>query len=55
MTDYRIYSSSGTEQCKRCLKVVGSNIQLIKDGICAECHMELWDRQKEMKPAHLFK
>jgi len=45
MTDYRIYSSSGMEQCNRCLKVVGSNIQLIKNGICAECHKELFDKK----------
>ena len=49
MNDYRIYTSAGTEQCKRCLKVVGSNIQLIVDGICAECHKELYDKYLSLK------
>lgn len=40
----RIYTASSTEQCRRCLKVVGGNIQLIKDGICAECNKELFDK-----------
>jgi hypothetical protein len=41
----RVYSGSGTEQCRRCLQVVVNNIQLIdKDGICAECHKELFDK-----------
>ena len=49
MNEYRIYSSAGTRQCKRCLQVVGDNIQLIdENGICAQCHKELFDMNNSL-------
>ena len=48
MNEYKIYSSSGTRQCRRCLQVVGNNIQLIDaNDLCYQCHKELFDKENE--------